>query len=479
MPFAVNGDEVLFFSRALRMAHGQVLYRDIFELVTPGTELLYSLGFRIFGMRAWIPEGWHIVLGAALCLVITAISRTVLMGSVVFLPTILFLAFDLSSAMDATHHWWSTLAALSAVAVLLRGREPWRIAVCGVLCGAAILFTQTQGMATLVAIAIGLCLETRTCSGTAAKRLALLVIPCVLLCGAVLGYYASAAGMSRLISDVIVFPVTGLSGPMNSPGTYFRQIPTLYHAGGLLRLIPFVVVLSLTPYCYLLTLLRLRKRDPPLDLDQRQQIVLLSLVGLALFAAVSSGPRFFRICTVALPAFILVIWNLDHAGTLGHWLRPGVWAVAALSALCLSVHRQIEWSQVLQLPTGTVAVSDPGQWQELRWLQGRTSPGEPMFNDPEAILYLGLRNPMPVEFVNDDDFTSPQEVRLIVDALKRNPARYVALDPNIPRTSRDHAAPFRRFVHEHYCREKTFMVGPTRFPEELWRPCEHVEKKGL
>jgi hypothetical protein len=124
------------------MVHGQVLYRDIFELVTPGTELLYALGFRIFGVHAWLIEAWHVALGTALCLVITSIARQILTGPAIFLPMLLFLAFDFSSAMDATHHWWSTLSVLSAVAVLIRGQEEWRVGLCGALCGVATLFTQ-------------------------------------------------------------------------------------------------------------------------------------------------------------------------------------------------------------------------------------------------------------------------------------------------------------------------------------------------
>lgn len=84
VPFAVNGDEILFFSRALRILHGQVIYRDFFELVTPGTELLYALGFRLFGVRGWVMEAWHIVLGTSLCLVITSIARRILRGAAVF-----------------------------------------------------------------------------------------------------------------------------------------------------------------------------------------------------------------------------------------------------------------------------------------------------------------------------------------------------------------------------------------------------------
>ena len=52
VPFVGNGDELLFFVRALRIAHGEIVYRDFFELVTPGTDLLYAAGFKVFGVHA-------------------------------------------------------------------------------------------------------------------------------------------------------------------------------------------------------------------------------------------------------------------------------------------------------------------------------------------------------------------------------------------------------------------------------------------
>jgi hypothetical protein len=58
-PLVAGGDQVLFFVRGLRMTHGQVLYRDFFEVVTPGTDLLYAATFRIFGVHAWIMPAWY------------------------------------------------------------------------------------------------------------------------------------------------------------------------------------------------------------------------------------------------------------------------------------------------------------------------------------------------------------------------------------------------------------------------------------
>jgi hypothetical protein len=114
----------------LRIVHGQVLYRDFFELVTPGTDLLYAAGFKLFGVHAWILQAWTILLGVALSCVITSLACKILTGLDVFLPAILFLVFDFA-ALDATQHWYSTLAVLVAVRVLFSGHSLRHAAAAG------------------------------------------------------------------------------------------------------------------------------------------------------------------------------------------------------------------------------------------------------------------------------------------------------------------------------------------------------------
>src|SRR5882672_8838271 len=74
IPFVAIGDQILFFVRAARIVHGQVLYRDFFELVPPGTDLLYAVTFRLFGIHVWIMQAWGIALGLAFFCVITLIA---------------------------------------------------------------------------------------------------------------------------------------------------------------------------------------------------------------------------------------------------------------------------------------------------------------------------------------------------------------------------------------------------------------------
>ncbi|MDT7812508.1 MAG: hypothetical protein QOJ42_2424 [Acidobacteriaceae bacterium] len=153
-PFAATDDQSLLFARAVRILQGQLPYRDFFEIVTPGTDLIYAVGFRVFGVHAWVMPMWTIATGLAFSLLITYIAAQIVHGSSVWLPALLFLVFDFNSGLDLTHQWFSTFAALAIVAVLMGGISGRRIFAAGLLCAVAILFTQTKGALVFLGVAL-------------------------------------------------------------------------------------------------------------------------------------------------------------------------------------------------------------------------------------------------------------------------------------------------------------------------------------
>lgn len=76
-PLAATDDQTLFFARAVRILRGQVPYRDFFEIVTPATDLIYAIGFRIFGVHAWVMPMWTMATGLAFSLLITCIAAQI------------------------------------------------------------------------------------------------------------------------------------------------------------------------------------------------------------------------------------------------------------------------------------------------------------------------------------------------------------------------------------------------------------------
>jgi hypothetical protein len=77
----------------------------------------------------------------------------VVSGPSIFLPGGAYLTLAIGNALDDTHHWFSILACMAAVAVLLDARCPVRVVWAGTLCGIATCFTQSRGAPAVSALA--------------------------------------------------------------------------------------------------------------------------------------------------------------------------------------------------------------------------------------------------------------------------------------------------------------------------------------
>lgn len=470
VPIAGLGDQILFFGRAVHILQGKIIYRDFFELVTPGTDLLYAALFKVFGVRAWVMSACAVGVGLTTFLVITSIAVRIFQGPMILLPGCLFLIFDFSSASDLTHHWYSTLAALAATSLLIRGTGLGRSVGAAWLCALSVLFTQTQGGLVFVAILIYLLWWSRR------KNEWLPLVAFVLIFAAivstVLGYYVYRSGLHAITFDLIEFPVKFLSsGDVNSPRTYLRQFPALHSPSDLFRTIPYLFIYALVPYAYLFGLYKLwinRRRLAP---EVRGSLILLHLVGIALFLAVASGPRFFRLSTVAPPAILIFVWLLRGEARAPKISRNLLWVATAVFAVALPVRRQMEWHGVLDLPIGRTAFLSRQDYQEFQWMAQHTHPGDRFFNKTALSLFLELDTPTQVELINDEDFTRPEQVAAVMDWFKQRPAKFIVMYPKGARySSASNSEPFRRYVESNDRIAHTFPLSENNWTEEVWEP---------
>jgi hypothetical protein len=482
-PYLAQGDQILFFARAAHMVHGQIPYRDFLEIVTPGTDLLYAAGFRLFGIHAWIIQAWDILLGLALFWVITQIASRLFRGPLVLLPALLFLVFDFNTGLDATHHWYSTLAALVAVSVLMDGANLCRVFAAGALCGVATLFTQTQGVLVFAALVIYLLWLRRSDPDSPGSfvRLSMLILPFLVVVSSVLGYYICKAGFHTVFFDLILIPVRYLSsGEVNSPRTYLHQIPPVHALADIIRLIPVLFIYAIVPYVYFFGIYQLWRRRTGQTKVIRQNLVLLHLAGLALFLAVASGPRLFRLCTVAPPAILIFVWLLHQQGFTFRVVRNLLFFMAVAYALFLTTYRQTHQRFILNLPIGRTAFIDAQEFHKFQWMSQHTQPSEIFFNQMTLALYLALENPTSTEFINDDGLTRPELVAAAIQAFQRHPPHFIMLFPESTDSSKseNNSGPFRRYVHENYHVVQIFTLNPGPLREELWelgRPAGTVE----
>ena len=467
-PFYATGDQILFFARAERILGGQVPFRDFFEVVPPGTDFLYAAGFRLWGVHAAVLQAWSIAVGVLTAWLITRIANKVFRGPLVLLPALLFLVLDFNSALDMTHHWYSMAAVLAMVHMLTGGHTKGRIAAASLFCAIATLFTQTTGLLSFAGMLVYLGWLQRQPDSLKLTpgRIAAALLPYVTLVSGFFGCCALKAGWRVLYFDLIVFPMRYLSsGEVNSPRTYLHQLPGVHGASDLIRLVPFLFVYALVPFVYLVGLGVLRSRWKRLSSSTRAQLVLLHLTGIALFLSIASGPRFFRLCTVAPPAILVFTWILDSDRQAARRMRTLFFAIGIAYLIFLPVWRQRQPHTVLSLPIGRTAFEDAGTAERFLWLAGRTHPGDLFFNDAALGLYLSLRNPTALDFVADP-WTRPAQMEALVRALEHDSPRWVAV---LPLDARMPDTPFLQFIRGRYRLAQVFApTGPSAYREQVW-----------
>ncbi len=84
-------DSLLYLAPGQRMYQGEMIYRDVFEFVTPGTAFVNFLMFKLFGLRLWIPDLLALLLGLGLVSLGVVVSRKHMRPNLALLPSAVFL----------------------------------------------------------------------------------------------------------------------------------------------------------------------------------------------------------------------------------------------------------------------------------------------------------------------------------------------------------------------------------------------------
>jgi hypothetical protein len=467
-----QGDNAPFFLLdAARMWRGEVIYRDFLELAFPGLPALDFLLFRVFGMRAWIPSATLVFVGLALTQLSAHIARRVVSGPSIFLPSVAYLTLAIGNALDDTHHWFSILACMGALAVLLEDRRPVRVVLAGALCGIATCFTQSRGVSAVSALTAFLLWEghaQRLGHRWWMKRLLGLLASCGVVIILVLAGFAWRAGWASFSNCTFGFVAKYYSFfHRNNLSVFMVDMPVF---GSLLLSIPALAVWLfinlLAPLVYLLFMVqwwRNRERNPqPLS----GRLLLINLMGLAFFVSIASAPNWIRVASSALPGLILLAWFLDAPGKLKRMARWTLWGVSLGTGIVTPMITQLSAQGPLQTPTGRVAVVDTDRYEKYRWLLPHTSSNQYVVDagSGDAYFLLNLQDLAPVPFLTLSAYTRPEQVSALLNTLGRQKARYiiwpVELDlPPFGNRGSDPLGPLRAYMRKNYFVVSTFSDG--------------------
>lgn len=462
-PILLGFDDKLFLYEASEILRGQVAYRDLFDFNFPGTEFFYVSLIWLLGPRAWIPNLSLLGLGIGFLGASVVIARRLFTGSTVFLPGLLFLCLSFHNNLDATHHWFSSLLIIIAVAILMESRSAARLSFAGGLTGLATCFSLNHGVAAaagFVTFAWWEAVEEGRSTRLILRSQLHLMGPFALIVGGCIAYFTWRVGFGTFVYSTVVFPIKYWSIAFAGTNTFSDYLPIEvakallhYHFRGILRRL---VLAILIPGIYLLAIGCYRLCATPASSRQWRLVLLITTVGLSLFVAILNSATFFRLSAVSLPGFIILIWLIDRKA----WSRVAIrllWTVVVLIMLRDILVSQETWATYVDLPSGRVAPYDP----ELQWLAQNTHPGEYVFDSNWEIYFLlELRNPTKLMIVTPDDFTRPEQVQAAVVDLEKHHVPLIIwgndLDTAKRLSSTDHIQPLRDYLQQHYKRIRDF-----------------------
>jgi hypothetical protein len=466
-PFLLGGDQVFFWLPAMRMLEHARIYQDFYQFTPPGTDLVYFGLFRVFGSHVWITNAFVLILGVALSWMCFSIARSMMNRASALLATALFLVLTYSKLLNATHHWISVFCVMAAVKLRTKSTSGVSTVVTGGLLGLASFFTQTRGVAGLVAF---ICFLTWRQWRLREARIDLLRDVCLLVSGFVAAwllldaYFIATIGLRQIWH----FQVTN-ARPVAEVGGRSLGLPEQLAWHTLPKLAPYLFVYLLLAIVYPVTLWRSwRKREESAPIWEGT--TLLAIVGFFMMAEVAVSLNWLRLYAVSIPAFILLGLIFNGGRRIPRYAFALVGAVLCCLAGWQTVSRHLHQRVVMDLPAGTVATS-PEVYEKIHWLAERTKPGDFLFQAawPGVYLPLGLRDPSYLESVSPFDGPRSEDVRRVPSELETRRVWFVVWPPSLDsdaraRPSDDSLPLLHRYLEDCYVRVKVFADE-----DEVWQ----------
>ena len=460
------GDESYFLYEAKRIRHGEVMYRDIFQFVTPLASYTMAAVFWLFGTTMSAARDAmavvHAIIGAALY---ATARRLHVRREFAVSAALAYLAICYPLYAYASWHWFSTLWTVLLVLSLIDGRwvrNPRAAALPGLVTGIIIGIQQQKGVVLAAGVVVTLALDAvidyryspADHRPPLLRRLAWFAGGVAVVVGPLLAVFAVLAGPTPLYAALVRFP---LEDYRRHIGCAWGTMPPL--GGGDARF-SFPTLLRYSPAALLVPLAEWSVKTAQGRNRQRVR-ALTVLIVMSAFSALSIRyyPDVIHIAFIA-PAF----WLCAATGT--EWvvsaLQPAAFGrvIGALAAGALSVVLLANLATYLGVMRSTFVVAHDTAFGRLDF----SSEWEPVFIDavrqrlaqtesPEMFAYgltsayltTGGRNPTPYQFF-EPAVSPPAHTQNTLAILTRRRVPYVVAAPLA--MARRNA--LTRFIEAHY-----------------------------
>jgi hypothetical protein len=414
-------------------------------------------------VKLWVGSIAFLLAATAITLLVFSLSRLVLRGPAALLPAIAYLVACQRSAIDGTHHWYSTLLVLIAVYVLARARSLAWIGFSGALLGLATVFTSTRGIAVAIGVSFFYIWSIRDRHKTA-KMIGTLFVPLVSVVALALIHAASQVGVNRLFDSVVIFPLRYYSaGYANSFSIFYEawQLVLPLRLNSLLGFAVWLAVSFAVPLVFIIFAFRCirSRRSEAVTSDRNRIVALYAFAGFFALLPALGAPSAPRMNCAAAFAYIVGVAMLEELGrrTLIHFTLATVCVITVLEFTAAVIRP----TSLINGSRGQFAVIDRARYEYLKYFADNARPGDRMFGDPQVNFLLGMANPSKLEWAEPESYTRPEQVADLVATLAQKPTRFTCWSEDLDRYQgeSDNLQPLRAFLKDNYHLAKRFDNG--------------------
>jgi hypothetical protein len=443
-------DESVHLYEAKRVLDGEVLYRDVFNFITPGWFYLMASVFWAFGTTIDTARTtMAVVHGLTTAVVYLCCRRLGTRRWIAWLPALGYLAVCQPAWSIVSQHWLSTL--LSAVLLLVCAtpsdeRVTWALRA-GLVLGLLLSVQQQRGAFMAAGVGIWLLAEAvrkhwyRSATGASVLRQgAALAAGTVAVVGAVLGFAVARADLRSVWYALVIFPLFNYRSQMSC-----RWGDVNLMTAGIARF-TFPLVLKYLPLALLPSAVRLlvlwpRRCDP----DVVRRLLLLLTFSGASALSIAYFPDFIKISFVAFVFLVAAAENLEwgvRRAPVSEVLKARVGWLTLAIVLVVSGHHLYENMIRLRLaypvPHSTAfgrvdfASEDEARLRDTLAALLADAPSRALYGYPIlADLYLTVpaENPTRYGFFFFSDYHTPAEVQEVLDVLAARKLPYVVVLP--------------------------------------------------
>jgi Dolichyl-phosphate-mannose-protein mannosyltransferase len=448
----LNGDEGIILQGAQRILKGQVLYRDFFSFLTPGSYYETALFFWLFGSSILVGRAVLIVGGGLLSVVTYLLARRVCSRWSALLTAYFVTLTCLPDRFLVLHNWestlWAYLALYSVIWFLQRPHWVWAFSA-GLFTAFTCLFEQSKGVGLVLGLTAGFFIvlhrnPVRWNRQDVAALLAGLSGPFLVT----LIYFGLEHSLTQLLADC-TWPLRRYSA-INKATFGFLVIDPLkrdsvYAGDWLSRLLTLLVtgpwyLVPLLPFsaaCILIYWAARVQRNR--DSSQKRTYYVVSsatMIGLFLATWATGRPDFTHLLYLGPLFFLALAWIMDGRdipSALLHTVKPLLVLVLFSSFTCFGL--SLLWPALnarnsLHTRRGTLTTN--GSDRVLGYVQDHVAPGEKMLVYPYLPMYYYLTatySPSRYEYLMPAMHT-PHQFQEMADELAADRTRVVLFEPS-------------------------------------------------